>query len=711
MSSTNTAPSLLSRLSPLPIGNATPPSRADPPSNRSQLSRSRETPPHLLGSSPSTPSQRNGGLAIAHAAVRAASGEAAGQAFLSTSSSPNQSQFGPRSGSSVSRSFSSPKKGSWSRSAAAGGAGLASNHLAPLPDEVLQKAQPIPANRSTASSRWASSPPSSSSPTMTTSSRFPSAHPVKKGFSPMLGPTHPTSSSPPALSSVAPSTSLALNQIEAMLSQLRTTPGSSPSHPASISPSGTSPPISSSKIGSGPSPGRPSPFASGREVQASSSPTPAQAPPQPTSQAPEASRSPRKPSTRPPDPVKRPAIGGKSRWARDSDEEPEPVSIPTKSSHETAKVAAVSNLSETKPREAAAAERQAGPVPAPVPPASSIKEAVGINEKSAQTSTSPRRTFAPSLVPLDVPHPSDVQSNDSSSEAVPPSPPSFSPPPPSEPEHHHIDWAEDDADELPDLDDWGVETFPISTTEAEAGVHESEPPVSPTLSSASLPSTRPRHRRRRSSSAKSPPLPASSAQLHAPPSASHHRAAAKGPPPKPTNRIFNSARAAAASGGSASGSAPPAGVAPLARQPPPHQLPKQHQQTPPSLQARPLPPHLAQPKQTPPAPPQAPSAIDSNWRTKGPGPSPALFSKLSGMGGPGAGTGGGGAAGGGGAKSSARRSRGGRSRTSSAANGSNGPEKVAALPQEGKVKGGAFGKGNGGGGGGGGGTQTSRWAA
>ncbi|GAA5961277.1 hypothetical protein JCM3765_002896 [Sporobolomyces pararoseus] len=563
-STTSTAPSLLSRLSPLPIE-----SRQPPPSDHTLINNS--------------PRERLNGP---------------GDSQLSSSVSSNQSHSLTKSH--TSRSFSSPKKGKF------GGPG---SHLSSLPDEVLQRALPIPPSRSTTSSRWASSPPSRT-------------HTVKKGFSPLLQATNP-SSSPPPISSTSPSTSPALQQIETMLSQLRTavspsktSTSSSPSnrnHLASSSPSKVSHSPTKSLLSSSRSPARPDSFLS------------------------------RSPSNRPPEEIKRPALGGKSRWARDSDEEPEPVEVPKKEQ-----------------------------------PSRVIKEGggaePGVSEDQAEILQSKVETEEKAPVPQDATEPTTV-----------PSSPAF------EPSHvapFHIDWAEDEEDALPDLDDWGVTTDPfLPQPETETEVVP-EPPLSPTLSTTSTMSNRSKRNRRRNSATSSthpPPLPAD-------PSSRFSQTR----PPKPvTNRLFNSARAAALP--------PPVSPASISTAPP-HSA----KQTPPHQRHRPTPdPTL----KTHPS-----EALDSNWRAKGPGPSPALFSKLSGMrpanGAGGAAVANGKAPGEGG---NSRRSRRGRSRTSSAAGATDGAttgaeKKILPPPPTSTKKSKEGGAGEGWTKVGGGGTHSSRWA-
>ncbi|GAA5980461.1 hypothetical protein JCM5350_001507 [Sporobolomyces pararoseus] len=564
-STTSAAPSLLSRLSPLPIDSRQPPPSDHPLLNNSPRERSNE-------------------------------------AQLSSSVSSNHSHS--LSKSQTSRSFSSPKKGKF------GGPG---SHLSSLPDEVLQRALPIPPSRSTNSSRWASSPPSRT-------------HTVKKGFSPLLQATNP-SSSPPPISSTSPSTSPALQQIETMLSQLRTV-GSPSKTSVSSSPSNrnhlasTSPMKSPNKsfLSSSRSPARPDSFLS------------------------------RSPSNGLTDGMKRPALGGKSRWARDSDEEPEPVELPKKeSTNHTAVV-----------------EKGVKP---------------GVVEERVEAPRVGVETEEKVVVPQDAAESTTV-----------PSSPAF------EPSHvapFHIDWAEDEEDALPDLDDWGVttESF-IPPSQPETDVTIPEPPLSPTLSTTSTMSNRSKRNRRRNSANSSthppPPLPSD----HPSSRFSQTR------PPKPvTNRLFNSARAAALP-------PPPASPAPNSTAPPPHSA----KQTPPHQKHRPsaLDPalHKVHPSEAP----------DSNWRAKGPGPSPALFSKLSGMR-PvnGAGGGGGGATPNGGKApgegGNSRRSRRGRSRTSSAAG--TGSEKKTFPPSTTTTNTEKSKEGNAGEGWtkvGGGGTHSSRWA-
>ncbi|GAA5848381.1 hypothetical protein JCM3766R1_002329 [Sporobolomyces carnicolor] len=626
----NTAPSLLSRLSPLPID-------------------SRQSPQYV-GSTVTSPSTR----------------QRPEEAFLSTSTTSSQSHSLSKS----QTSRASPRKPKYG--------GGQNTHLSSLPDEVLQRGLPIPASRSTNSSRWASSPPSAAA-----ASR---AHPVKKGFSPLIRPVDPAGSSPPPItaSSTSPSTSPALQQIETMLSQLRTTTGASPTKSVPSSSPGIRAPIASlspSKVSASPTTTKTLLSSSRSPVRPDSFPLTSPSMHRgalDTSEEKLSTLSSRRRGAA--DAVKRPALGGKSRWARDSDEEPEPVRFGSIDK------GASNGLAGQSPARAERSDPQSR--------AARIAPGAGEGATRHESEFEPSRTANPHDGTAEV------------SPAIAPSSPAL------EADHEvapfHIDWADDDDDDaLPDLHDWGVTTEPPSYASRDDDVVETsaaQVPLSPTLSSTSTVSNRSKRHRRRNSTTDTnhqhplppwhnhqhqqpppqrvqPPLPAPAALHRTGPTTQARQ------PPKPVpNRLFNSARAAALPPPSASA---PAIVTPAQRrgfglhhpdkQLPPHQQQQQqpkHRTNFDSSSSKPV--AAATMTNSNPAPGAGAAAgdpLESNWRAKGVGPSPALFSKLSGMGGASGanGSGGlggkssGGADGVGGGGSNSRRSRRGRSRTSSAA--------------------------------------------
>lgn len=586
----HSSPSLLSRLSPLPLAQPTSEKLSH---QETKLSNSRENLPFQLANASRSPGERSGGLAIAHAALRAASGEAAGQAFLSTSSSP-------KSHSSISRSYLSTSKSSPSYPIGSSDA----------------RARPISsAGRNTASSRWAPVNLSPQTP------RSKPSHSVSRGFTPTDSATAPTQ----------PSTSPALNQIEAMLSQLRT---GSPSKSSS-----SSPPFSRSF--------QPVPPKQSESASTLSSPsldkTPSLLSASLTSglHTEKISNTSQKMSQRSTESSKRPALGGKSRWARDSDEEPELVEIP--------RIMKQESVIEQKGETAGDAVGEGGKAEG-----GEVEEGAKEEPELGSTANASSRSVAGEVgsVPTETLSISDSASS-------PPSP-SFA----IQVEHHHIDWAEDNDDELPDLDDWGIEAFspvPAPLPDLVPATNIRTHTLPSPLPSVSFVPDRPKHRRKKSSSIKPSSVSPPTIQP------------VKPKPAKPTARLFESARAATVGNGTTL--APPH----LSKQPPPHQQPRPRSEQLSTSQSHP-----------------AAATRETSWRNTS-GPSPALFAKLSGL--PSIAREGG---------RESRRSRGGRSRTSTAdkvitattAEKEKEKDKGSEEKWETVKKGGK----------GGGGSQTSRWA-
>ncbi|BGO99300.1 hypothetical protein RTBOTA2_000368 [Rhodotorula toruloides] len=454
MPSADSAPSLLSRLSPaVPLpGDFSEPSPAQP------IAKSPTHRPTYL-SSPPAPS------------------------FLS--GTPPKSSVSPRKGAGFSRSPHAPP------------------HIPALPADVLSKAQPIPANRSTRSSRWAASPPSSppiarSPLSFGNRAQTFGTSPNGNALSTSAGKT-PTASSP------------ALDQIEAMLSQLRTTnPSSSPAKSPTIQSNLSKSPASASMS----QPTLPQPD------------TPHHSPPAPPANVPPPLAAPVQ--SAPPEAPKKKVLGGRSKWARTGDDEPDEfASLAEKELHSGSNAKQVAEEKPAAPpvlepvgsvaeRPASSARLPAGEKTAP-PVVETESQADSPGQAEASFSASPQRR--PSV------------SSTSSSSAS---------------QSHHIDWADDDDDELPGLDDWGIETTP-------ATFDTSTPPSPAVPSTSPPPSMPPLGARRRSTgrSQKSPPQPSPAPlppgnRFTAPPSPTKGTPRTpRGPPAKPPARLFASARAAA----------------------------------------------------------------------------------------------------------------------------------------------------------------------
>ncbi|GAA5915735.1 hypothetical protein JCM8208_005654 [Rhodotorula glutinis] len=569
MPSADTAPSLLSRLSPAPPYPAV--SRSSP---------GRELPPHLqhaldndvrLGRSPPTSS----------------SFPASPPKPSGLSSSPPKPSTSPRKG-----TLRSPQPGS---------------HLSSLPDDFLSRtAQPIPAARSTRSSRWAASPPTSpalggtsSSPqavfgspsSLRSASAATAAAAITSGATPIaikLG------SSPARSSGLSPpraSASGALNQIESMLAQLRATPTSSPPKAS------TSVPKPSSSLP------RHSPLVGATSVPPS---VPAAVPPLPAA-ASAPVPAPVAASTSP----KKKVLGGRSKWARADDDEPDEfASVEEKDRRQQGALAGGETAAKDEPAS------PAPPVPAVAP--------------AASTASPPEPAPAPAAVPPSAPAPTPTP--------APPlleNRPSFAPSVATirtETANAHLSWADDDDDELPDLDDWGI---PASSLPPPSFDDLDEPaPRQPPWASTAPPQQQHQHSlpplgaRRRSHSnasgggggkhghghghgsgrqARSPPNQHAQPPHHAirSPPTSPRAAAATTQPLKPPSRLFASAARAATAGAAGAG----AGAG--ARELPPHVIP-----------------HPAQ------APSSSASAPPPTKPRERMAPSSALFSRLSGIGPP-----------------------------------------------------------------------------
>ncbi|GAA5852906.1 hypothetical protein JCM9279_000072, partial [Rhodotorula babjevae] len=565
MPSADPTPSLLSRLSPAPPYPAV--SRSSP---------GRELPPHLqhaldndvrLGRSPPTSS----------------SFPASPPKPSGLSSSPPKPSTSPRKGNP--NALRSPQPGS---------------HLSSLPDDVLSRsAQPIPAARSTRSSRWAASPPTSPALGGTSSSpqavfgspaSLRSAAAATMGASPIaikLG------SSPGARSGLSPpkaSASGALNQIESMLAQLRATPTSSPPKASTSVPKPSSSlPRHSPLVGASPLP---------PSVPAAAPPLPAAAP----------APAPAAPSPSP----KKKVLGGRSKWARADDEEPDEFA----------------SVEEKEQRQQGApAGEEARVKDEPAPPAPPLPALAPAAATAAAHEPLPTPAPAPSSPPAAAPAP-----------APPPLEhrPSFAPSVATirtETANAHLSWADDDDDELPDLDDWGIpasslpppsfddldEPAPRQPPWSAAG----PPPQHPQQSHPTLPPLGARRRSHSNASgggggkhghghghghgsgrqARSPPNQHAQPPHHAlrSPPTSPRVAAATSQPLKAPSRLFASAARAATAGAGA-------GAGAGARELPPHVIP-----------------HPAQA----PSPAAAPPSTKPRERMA---PSSALFSRLSGIG-------------------------------------------------------------------------------
>ncbi|POY71317.1 hypothetical protein BMF94_5629 [Rhodotorula taiwanensis] len=446
-------------------------------------------------------------------------------------------------------------------------------HIAPLPDEVLSRSQPIPVERSTNSSRWASSPPVSSPP-----ARSPAKQGIPLGTSSSprsfgaLGSTSPATRGSRAGGPASPPTGgRGSGQLESTVAQMQTTSLSPPPGTTqAFSPPRHAPPSPSFRAATSPH----SPSALSHSPASNKLPPPASNP----------GRTPKK------------VLGGKSKWAQAGDDEPDehasvaerlkeeqlsplPADLtPKKRTSDEAKVsplpvlgrnvreladsdAGVEDLAKTPTPAAPLARKEAEPAP---PPA----EVVTAAEAQAEDTD-------------DGSHPSSSESRRSSiSSTASSSAPSQS--------GSHIDWADNDDDELPTLDDWGIDTSTYTAEEpAEAVASTSPTPSMPPLGT----------RRHSGRSRKSPPVAARvlppavgvAGPVHTP----------RAPPAKANGRLFASA-ARAATG------------------------------------APDTPPHLARGAPSNAKPPSASVATpptERSWRDRGAGagPSPALFSRLSGM--------------------------------------------------------------------------------
>ncbi|BGO94648.1 hypothetical protein NBRC10512_004923 [Rhodotorula toruloides] len=505
MPSADSAPSLLSRLSPaVPLpGDFSSPSPAQP------IAKSPTHRPTYLASPPAP-------------------------SFLA--GTPPKSSVSPRKGAGFSRSPHAPP------------------HIPALPADVLSKAQPIPANRSTRSSRWAASPPSS--PPLARSPLSFGNRAQASGISPNGNNLSSSTGKTPTASSPA------LDQIEAMLSQLRTTnPSSSPAKSPTIQ----------SNFSQSPAPTIISHLTPSQPETQHESPAAAPANPYPPPPASVQSAQPEAP--------KKKVLGGRSKWARAGDDEPDEfASLAEKELHSGSKS---KQEQEQKPV-----------VPSVQGPIASVAD------KPTALARSPS---------VDTTAPPPVAESDSQADPPDQADPSFSASPQRRPsisstssssasQSHHIDWADDDDDELPGLDDWGIETTPAT--------YDVSTPSAPAIPSTSLPpSMPPLGARRRSTgrSQKSPPQPSPAPlppvnRFTAPPSPTKGTPRTpRGPPAKPPARLFASARAAALA----------------------------------------TPPHLAASASTPTTPmalaPHAAQTEEGSWRDRKPrtpgGPGSALFSR------------------------------------------------------------------------------------
>ena len=377
-------------------------------------------------------------------------------------------------------------------------------HLQPLPGQALEKdraklAAAAAEKRDTSTSRWASSP----SPPAAGLGNSPSMSAVR------LGPA-----------SVSPSThdhqtrGGAVDKIDSMLSRLRTqeSPAFSSHAPpsSSISPSKSSafasrsPSNPSAFAPSSRSPSKPSSFASlASRSPATASPFGSRSPSKVQSPyVPPAARSPEKvqeravpglppPGTRiqrAPDPVKRPALGGRSRWATDDDDVDDTVvhvDVPKqKNEEEELKATPATPTVETPTSEKDDyCTAPASPVLAPVP-----TKPPSLLTRSLSSAPGPAAIISPASAVADspIPRPATPPPPSPLTRATTPPPPSRSPSPPPTPSwdsmtssSSHIDWAEDDDDDLPPIDDqWLAE--PLSPSIA----HQTLPPSRASLAAA-----------------------------------------------------------------------------------------------------------------------------------------------------------------------------------------------------------------------------------
>lgn len=517
-------------------------------------------------------------------------GSSANDEHIAFSRSPKSPPVGsPPFVGSPSRSSRSPRKGShFPRS---GGQGP--QHIASLPVDVLSKTQPIPVERSTNSSRWASSPPATSPPTAR--SPLKRQTPLAVSSSPIYR-AHLLGTSPPAAQrhGAAPARSVEagpVGQLGSMMAQMRTA-STSPSAPTMSPPSVTasSPPRRS--------PTSPAlrPTASPRAVNGF--PT-AASPRDGEAAAPLSSVSPPKPVA---NPTKR-VLGGRSKWARADDDEPDehpsvadqrkqgrdgPADAAPESGttpkKQTAEAVPMTRSERSVRSLAAEASEDLSKTPtpsAPVPPSLTessaaqnlVKQEDEDDDVEEVGGTSSRRASVSSSTGSSAPSQSGS----------------------------HLNWADDDDDELPTLDDWGIDTTSSYSQDEPSEV--SSPSVSPTSAPAMPPLGARRHSGR---SRKSPPVVAKGLPPATPGSQPPRQAA------KPNGRLFASATRAATA-------------------------------------APDTPPHLARGAATPgsnkgnspAAAAVATPPTERSWRDRAAGgPSTALFSRLSGMTPPSAGPGG-----------------------------------------------------------------------
>ncbi|GAA5866365.1 hypothetical protein JCM3774_006634 [Rhodotorula dairenensis] len=535
---------------------------------------------------------------------------------------------------SPSRASRSPRKGNHFPRAAPGAA-----HIAPLPDNVLQKSQPIPVGRSTNSSRWASSPPpiaSSSSPA--------ARSPAKR----TLNAQHPASSTssrdvPGAVDISSPnrhhrtsgSSSPALGQLESMVSQMRTASVSPPSQlsaPPIQQPSQHGSPRktpASPLLGSTRSPRSPSFLpkspSSLRGMAMAANPPDLLLSQSPKSPAVSSSPGSHRDGTRTP---KKPVLGGKSKWAVAGDDAPdEHASVADRRKQQQEQAPLDGGASKQTSKNGGETAKGAPRVPAAQQAQKVVAEAGSDDLSKTPTPSHPalfasRATRSPT-VPADGAAPADeeedAEADTDAAESVSGRRSSVSSSvgsdAPSQSNSSHINWADDDLDdELPTLDDWGIDTTTTTSTsyspsEVAADARSSSGLSSPSVTGSSTPAA--------AAAAVLPPLG----------SRRHHPARAHRSPPAPTNAKLPAATAARAPikpNGRLFASAARAAIGSA--------------DTPPHLLAARNSPGKAAP--TPSLPPAVPP-VERSWRDRAAGggggaagaghPSPVVFSRLSGM--------------------------------------------------------------------------------
>ncbi|GAA5991998.1 hypothetical protein JCM10908_000688 [Rhodotorula pacifica] len=518
---------------------------------------------------------------------------------------------------SPSRASRSPRKGNHFPR----GAGHGPAHIASLPEDVLQKAQPIPVERSTNSSRWASSPPgpaavvasspsAARSPAKRTSNFLPGSASPRDVPGPMSIASPNSRSAGPASPSGS-NGSPALGQLESMISQMRTASVSPPSHlAASRSPPPRSTPASP-PLRAATSPRSPNSWLSkspssfrAAAMMAGPSTSPLSA--SPKAPAPIASSSPSASAARTPKKV----LGGRSKWAVAGDDEPDehasvaelrkqqkesdiPLQTPAKAQNiQEARSSPQPAAQQIQNLKAEETGEDLSKTPTPSASAAFAGRSPQVAVAQAETDAKVDEVGAEDDEDDEDDAPSTSSRRGSISSSAGSDAPSQS--------SSHINWADDDDDELPTLDDWGIDT---TSTYTPSELGDTSPTTTTTTTGSSTPAAAAlpnlgskRHPNR---SHRSPPAPTNAKPLLPP------QSTPRPPPIKPNGRLFASA-ARAATGAAAD--------------------------LPPHLAARGS-PHAgksAPVAATPPPPPPT----ERSWRDRAAGaggPSPAAFSRLSGL--------------------------------------------------------------------------------